>query len=390
MAALSCSGTTVSLAISWLATSMYDLTDVQLGLSAGVRPGLPAPRFTPFLSQTTSSKTSLLIEDLPPGTSFAVALRHRASTGDHLWTDITDPVVCSTLALAPMQPLVLPPTTPPTPEGVTTTIRVGQARDKSLVDVQYRRLGDLTWLHAKTSASLEARLASDVVVRVAGLSPGLSYQVRARVAFVNGTLQGGGRQWGPASDEVVFRTADAGLAAPLEVYRVTEHCGTTCHPDFLHNHNAGDLLADVSFITAMSDPKAKPNPFIQSFEIVAVTKYCVARRAERFTDYVSCNGPNPETSECACNNYIDRCIGRQDKGVAGFGSAACNVGGGAGAGGGANDTSGMPLCSCSPASSEASKRTVGSMPVYFPYPKELDVRDALTGGYVYACIDVYV
>lgn len=34
----------------------------------------------------------------------------------------------------------------------------------------------------------------------------------------------------------------------LQVFRISEHCGSDCHPDMLAEHNSGDLLADVRFV----------------------------------------------------------------------------------------------------------------------------------------------
>jgi hypothetical protein len=357
---LSCTGNSVSLAISWLAmSSTYDMTDVQLGLAS------QSP-FSPFLSQTTS-RSSLRIDDLPPGTAFAVAMRKRLSTGDRAWTSLSQPIACSTAALQPLQPHVLPPMTPPTGDSVTLDVRLNQP--EAHLDVYYRRQGDAAWLFAKVSPLPASPPIADVSLPVSGLYPGQTYEIRVLAE----PPYNGSSTRAPPSDIVSFRTADADgpSAPPLDVYRVTEHCGDSCPPDLLHNHNAGDLLADVFFITAMSDPTAKPNPFIKSFDIVTVTKYCVARAATPFVDYTSCNGANPETTQCACNNYIDRCIGRTDEGPDGFGSAACEVGGSK------NDTSGMPLCSCTDASMAASKKTIGMMPVFHPFPKEMQGAGAI-------------
>lgn len=358
---LVCTGNSVSLAISWLAIPFYDMTDVQLGLAS------QSP-FAPFVSQTAGG-SSLLIEDLPPGTAFAVAMRQRLSTGDRPWTNLTEPIACSTAALHPLQPHVLPPTTPPTSDSVTLAVRLAQP--KAPLDVQYRRRGDVAWFHAKVSPLRASPSTADLSLLVSGLEPGTAYEVRVLAVEA---LHGGPRRRAPPSDIVTFRTADVGgPSAPLlEVYRVTEHCGEqSCHPDLLHNHNAGDLLADVSFITAMSDPKSRPNPFVRSFDIVTITKYCVSRAPTPFAGYTSCNGVNPETTRCACNNYIDRCIGRIDEGPAGFGSAACDMGGCK------NDTSGMPLCSCTASSMSASQKVIGMLPVFHPFPKELQKQGPL-------------
>jgi len=368
-ASLACSSSsTVSLVISLLATSVdYDMIDVQLGLAK-------AP-FVPFVSQTARTDAmSIEFDDLPPGTNFAVAMRMRSHHDGFLWTNLTQPVVCSTAALSRYQPRLLPPSDLPTTDSVILDVEL-EVLDRSRIevplDVQYRQQSDLTWLRAKTSPIMARHPETNLRLSAYGLAAGQVYEFRARAAFK--TRPGGAQEWGPFSDSVVYRTANAGKAfiAPLEVYRVTEHCGETCPPDFLKNHNAGDLLADVSFITAMSDPTAKPNPFIKSFEVATITKYCVSRHLKPFADYVSCNGANPETTECACNNYIDRCIARMDEGNEGFGSGACDMDSTR------TDTAGMPFCTCSPSSIAASKESIGILPVYFPFPRELDERGAL-------------
>jgi hypothetical protein len=152
---------------------------------------------------------------------------------------------------------------------------------------------------------------------------------------------------------VVYRTAREGVA-PLPVYRISELCGgpagAPCEPDFLYDHDAGSLLADVDFITMTSIKPSNSSHghhhhFIGDFNGSVITSYCVERRDEPFADYVSCNGPDPEHYSCACNNWIDRCIGRIDVSpCVGFD------------------------CHCSNASLATSAERIGRMPVYAPFP----------------------
>ena len=80
------------------------------------------------------------------------------------------------------------------------------------------------------------------------------------------------------------------------------------------------------------------------------TAYCVERIVEPFADYASCNGPDTEHYTCTCNNWIDRCIARDDTSV-------CNAS--------HLDVSHMPSCKCSEASLARSSKVIGRMPVRF-------------------------
>ena len=128
----------------------------------------------------------------------------------------------------------------------------------------------------------------------------------------------------PPSDVVVYRTARPGVAN-LTVYRISELCGASpssytysydeayhrpCQPDDLYNHDSGSLLADVEFMTAVaSGPVAG---FVPDFNGSVTSRYCIAHADVPFADYVSCNGKDTEHYTCACNVFIDRCIGRMD------------------------------------------------------------------------------
>eukprot|EP00965_Chrysotila_dentata_P023873 790872-Pleurochrysis_carterae.AAC.4 len=105
----------------------------------------------------------------------------------------------------------------------------------------------------------------------------------------------------------------------------------------------------------MAAKKAQPketSPFVTDFNASVITRYCVAMHDAPFADYVSCNGRKPWNYSCACNNWVDRCIGRLDR-------SSCH-----------NNTHSafMPSCSCTNASLAASSKRIGRMPVYYPYP----------------------
>jgi len=112
--------------------------------------------------------------------------------------------------------------------------------------------------------------------------------------------------------------------------------------DFLANHDAGDMLADVDFITHT----ANSSHFVRDFNASVITRYCTERRPEPFADYVSCNGEDTEHYTCVCNNWIDRCIGRLDR-------STCID---------SHD------CQCSNASLRRSAEAIGRMPVFAPFP----------------------
>ena len=76
--------------------------------------------------------------------------------------------------------------------------------------------------------------------------------------------------------------------------------------------------------------------------------YCVERVKEPFAEYVSCNGPDTEHYTCTCNNWIDRCIARDDTSV-------CNAS--------HLDDQQMPACKCSDSSLIRSSKVIGRMPV---------------------------
>ena len=108
------------------------------------------------------------------------------------------------------------------------------------------------------------------------------------------------------------------------------------------NHDAGDLLSDVEFITKV----ANGTHFDIDFPTAVITKYCVQHNLDdAFADYVSCNGGDTEHYTCLCNNLIDRCIGRLD-------TSPCV----------------QNECHCTDESLNRSQHYIGRMPVYAPFP----------------------
>ena len=105
-----------------------------------------------------------------------------------------------------------------------------------------------------------------------GLTPGIAYEVRAAMVLSSTKV-------GPPSDATIFRTENPRIDA-LDMYRISENCGDKCQVDFLYDHDAGDLLSDVDFITHV----ANSSHFVSDFNRSVVTKYCVERAAEPFAD----------------------------------------------------------------------------------------------------------
>lgn len=141
------------------------------------------------------------------------------------------------------------------------------------------------------------------------------------------------------------------------MFRISEQCDghfkVPCNVDLLYNHDSGDLLADVEFITEMASSHGRA--FVGSFNTSVTTQYCVQRNKEPFADYVSCNGNDTEHYTCACDNWIDRCIGHSDTSMCSLPNAT---------------TPGhmhMPTCTCSDSSLERSNRVIGRMGVYAPF-----------------------
>lgn len=342
--------TTNSISVTWvmpLSSLPFGrvLYEAQLGLES--ENAYPDTEFAPFLA-TSAYSPSVVAKDLLPGTSYVIKMRMRTAF-THEWSNLTQAVECATSPLAAGQPLVLPPQTPPTLTSITVAVD-RNATAHGRVVIEARREGSSgPWTSPPTP------LGADFTAVLSGLDPATIYEVRAR-------SQDG---QGPASDVVLQKTATPG-ASNLTVFRISELCGAThhysyegteydrpCEPDYLHNHDSGTLLADVEFITA-----TQGSGFVPDFNGSVVSRYCVSRAAGETADYVSCNGRNTEHYRCACNNFIDRCIGRAD-------TSACRVAPRRTPSGTYNVTE----CFCSARSTWRSRRHIGSMPVYYPFPR---------------------
>lgn len=175
----------------------------------------------------------------------------------------------------------------------------------------------------------------------------------------------------------------------LEVYRVTENMKTW--PDFLANHNSGDLLGDSAFLTNSGGSMTPGHSDSHFFDFITSprVRYCVEVQKvdlsdvsrtssyppfipinQSFSDYLSCNGAGGggtagngdplgwENYTCICDNHIDRTFSHQtDEQLAKF----CPGSGGAGHYG-----PGRMSCNCSDTSLASSRKHVGFMPMVLP------------------------
>jgi hypothetical protein len=175
----------------------------------------------------------------------------------------------------------------------------------------------------------------------------------------------------------------------LEAYRVTENMMT--FPDYLANHNSGDLDGDVAFLSG-SGGTGRSNFF--DFMTSPRVRYCVeiakvdlTGKVERtpsfppfipinqsFSDYASCNGfgrggapyaPGPldplewQNYTCRCDNHIDRIFAHQSTKQLCSICGACDP----------HDKHGFGMqCNCSDSSLAASAKYVGFMPYVLPKP----------------------
>jgi hypothetical protein len=175
----------------------------------------------------------------------------------------------------------------------------------------------------------------------------------------------------------------------LEVYRVTENMKTS--PDYLANHNTGDLKGDVAFLTNSGGTMTPGHSDSHFFDFVTSprVRYCVEVQRvdlsdvsrtssyppfipinQSFSDYLSCNGAGRggapgngdplgwKNYSCACDNHIDRTFSHQtDEQLSKFCPSK---------GGGHSYGPGGGTCNCSEASLAASAKHVGFMPMVLP------------------------
>ena len=309
--------TPVSLGLSWPSQPGAELYDVHVSL---------ATKWDPFVSLTSESNSAVVL-DLMPGTVYLLAVRSR---GPHpaAWSPLGPRVSCSTVGDAATDALIRPP----------------QLAAGTAVVVSFAKAATQGWtLHSRKAGSSDRFTLTSVesgstTATITDLGAGAEYDVY---------LEDENGRNGPI---VLHRTSAPGTGF-FEMFRISELCGDACEPDMLGDHDSGDLLADVDFITHV----ASSDHFNISFNASIVTRYCVERRVpatDDWADYLSCNGPTTTDYTCACNNWIDRCIGRLD-------ISSCDL---------HHSGHGMPACQCSAASLARSHAEVGRMPVYAPFP----------------------
>jgi len=309
----------------------------------------------PFLAlEATELAAPLAVADLLPETAYVFKARAR-TTPSKIWSNLSMPITCSTLALQPHQPRIVPPHTPPTLTSLVVGVQpAGQCRPHATTHVQLRALGAQAW-----SAPIAVCGAT---VRLDGLKPASVHEVRAYSRAAGGAA--------PVYSDVVTQRTAAHGSANMTVYRISELCGgnadydysygdgtrdRACEPDNLYNHDSGELLADVEFINAVG---GHGSFFVPDFNGSVTSRYCVAHVDAPFADYVSCNGRDTEHYSCACNVFIDRCIGRLDTSSCVPPPPPVHP-----------HSSHMPECTCDRSSTAASARYIGAMPVFYPFPR---------------------
>ncbi len=58
-----------------------------------------------------------------------------------MWSNLSDPILCTTRALRPSQPHVLPPRSPPSLTSVTVAVRPPPDDEHAALHVEYRLAG---------------------------------------------------------------------------------------------------------------------------------------------------------------------------------------------------------------------------------------------------------
>lgn len=243
-----CNSTATSIAVAWTDTLAKNasLFELQLWLDAE----------TAGVAQT-AAHTALRIRDLRPATTYWLATRSCDCDGDVCrWSTRSKPWQCSTLALASGQARVLPPAAEPTATAVHVQIEPpANASGRVAFLLQYRDEASED-INSAAAAANDAKLPPpppwSEPIRVDatrwtldGLSPGRSIEVRVTALLPGASI--GQMQPGPSSDPTSFSTADPSWA-PLRGYRVSELCGASCEPDYLTDHDMGDLATVVGYL----------------------------------------------------------------------------------------------------------------------------------------------
>mmetsp|Transcript_76614 Transcript_76614/g.135172 ORF Transcript_76614/g.135172 Transcript_76614/m.135172 type:complete len:389 (+) Transcript_76614:100-1266(+) len=213
------------------------------------------------------------------------------------------------------------------------------------------------------------------------LMPGTTYWLNMR-AHKSGMPSLGPGTWGALGPSVECSTGAAHLSSKahadthanaesessffLEVLRESEF---TSDVDYLMNHDSGDVLGDVTILTATSS--SAPWLSGDNFTNSTLTLYCVevlkvevpdtvtTEGDDKFADYLSCNNNGNATDpQCECDNIIDRYLSPTTPI-----SPYCKMQSG--------EECQLPAamdsckCTCTASSLSHSKTYVGMMPVYF-------------------------
>jgi hypothetical protein len=208
------------------------------------------------------------------------------------WSELSEPTGCATSSLARHQLHILPPKFRAPLFSIIINFAVALLEGVT-VELQLRPRGSSSWGQPYTIHNISN-------ATIGHLRPGTAYEVRASSSLAPSL-------W---SDPVVHRTHDADVET-LDLFRIAEGCGEHCvAPDYLYNHDAGDVASDIWFITNM----AKPSPVSQVLSIAFndsyIAKYCVHREAVPFADCAPPRPPRPPRVLRAPTQRAAWCDGR--------------------------------------------------------------------------------
>lgn len=275
----------VDLAATYPATHAHrDVIEVQLATEEDRQPFLA--KIAPI---STGGWPRVQVDDLLPGTDYSITTRSRL--GGYWTYPSRGRLVCGTRPLAPHQPRVLPPRTPPSAHALTVHVELP-------ADASMRT----AWLHAEARSvvgsgsdpqrssvawllpprllprPLSAANLTAATLQIDKLQAGATYAVRVAVALgsddeaaLGSTDRWDGGRVHDWSDWVEYRTAWAAAhkLEPLVLYRVSELCGApwqlpwtplihadssprvmaACQPDWLGDRNSASLLASAAIVT---------------------------------------------------------------------------------------------------------------------------------------------
>jgi hypothetical protein len=221
----SCSNaTSVSVTVNWAPTAGSDVYYVALTAS-------PSPPLQPFTIQTSASSSAILLDLLPNKTFFVTVYAH-PQTADLVWDwkQVTAPKQCSTMAVGRKVPYGLQREgplarssidvswTPPleAPVGGYHHQEIGYSRKSNERDAG----AAWTWTHVSKEQSRH---------QLNGLVPDSTYRIRIRAVSMSLAPQEG--------DSIELRTGPL-VGSYTQVYRISEY---QFQPDFLDNHDAGDI-----------------------------------------------------------------------------------------------------------------------------------------------------